>query len=159
MGNTVIFKASELSPKTMWGIASIFAEAGLPAGVLNFIVHEPANAAAITASLIRNPHVKKINFTGSTVVGRIIGKLAAENLKPVLLELGGKAPAIVWEDADLEKAAEQCTLGAFLNAGQIVCESLEKTSTRLCPLLLQDSGIQLRAMNLTFSRAFTDLSI
>lgn len=121
-GNTAVFKASELSPKTMWGIVSCFVEAGLPAGVLNFLVHEPHNAAAITSALIRNPAVKKINFTGSTVVGRIIAKLAGENLKPVLLELGGKAPAIVWEDADLEKAATQCTLGAFLNAGQIVCE-------------------------------------
>ena len=133
-GNTVIFKASELSPKTMWSICSVFAEAGLPAGVLNFIVHEPANAAAITSGLIRNPHIKKINFTGSTVVGRIIAKLAGENLKPVLLELGGKAPAIVWEDANLELAATQCTLGAFLNAGQIVRIHLETRFLNfLCP--------------------------
>lgn len=124
-GNTVVFKASELSPKTMYGICSVFAEAGLPAGVLNMIVHSPANAAAVTKSLIENEHVKKINFTGSTTVGRIIGRLAGENLKPVLLELGGKAPAIVWEDADLDLAAAQCALGAFLNAGQI-CMSTER---------------------------------
>lgn len=124
-GNTAVLKASELSPKTMWGICSVFAEAGLPAGVLNMIVHEPANAAAVTSSLVANPHVKKINFTGSTTVGRIIGKLAGEHLKPVLLELGGKAPAIVWHDADLDLAADQCALGAFLNSGQI-CMSTER---------------------------------
>ncbi|KAJ0122746.1 ldehyde dehydrogenase [Diaporthe amygdali] len=124
-GNTAVFKASELSPKTHWGICSVFAEAGLPAGVLNMIVHEPANAAAITSSLIANEHIKKINFTGSTMVGRIIGKLAGEQLKPVLLELGGKAPAIVWDDANLDLAADQCALGAFLNSGQ-VCMSTER---------------------------------
>lgn len=109
----------------MWGIGSVFQEAGLPDGVLNIIFHSPANAAAVTSSLIANEHVKKINFTGSTMVGRIIGKLAGEHLKPVLLELGGKAPAIVWEDADLDLAAQQCMLGAFLNSGQI-CMSTEK---------------------------------
>jgi acyl-CoA reductase-like NAD-dependent aldehyde dehydrogenase len=106
-------------------IVSVFQEAGLPKGVLNFVVHEPASAAEVTAALIRNPLVKKINFTGSTSVGRIIGKLAGENLKPVVLELGGKAPAIVWEDADVQLAADQCALGSFANAGQ-VCMSTEK---------------------------------
>lgn len=124
-GNTVVFKGSELSPKVMWGICSVFAEAGLPEGVLNYIVHETCNAAAITSQLIANPQVKKINFTGSTLVGRIIGRQAGEYLKPVLLELGGKAPAIVWEDANLDLAADQCALGAFLNSGQ-VCMSTER---------------------------------
>ena len=109
----------------MWGIASVLHDAGLPAGVLNFLVHEPANAAAITQALIANPTIKKINFTGSTAVGRIVAKLAGEHLKPVLLELGGKAPAIVWEDADLDNAAFQCALGAFVNSGQ-VCMSTER---------------------------------
>ncbi|KAK3329715.1 Aldehyde/histidinol dehydrogenase [Apodospora peruviana] len=124
-GNTAILKGSESCPRTMWGLCSIFHEGGLPAGVLNLIVHEPANAAKITQSLIANPEIKKINFTGSTPVGRIIGRLAGENLKPVLLELGGKASAIVWEDADLDNAAVQCALGAFLNSGQI-CMSTER---------------------------------
>ncbi|KAK3394650.1 aldehyde dehydrogenase domain-containing protein [Podospora didyma] len=124
-GNTAILKASEACPRTMWGLVSVFHEAGLPAGVLNMLVHEPANAAAITEKLIASPHIKKINFTGSTGVGRIIGRLAGEHLKPVLLELGGKASAIVWEDADLENAAVQCALGAFLNSGQI-CMSTER---------------------------------
>lgn len=93
--------------------------------MLNFITSSPANAPAVTRAIIEHPFVKKINFTGSTNVGRIVGKLAGENLKPVLLELGGKAPAIVCEDADLEVAATQCTLGSFLNAGQI-CMSTER---------------------------------
>ncbi|KAK1755332.1 Aldehyde/histidinol dehydrogenase [Echria macrotheca] len=124
-GNTAILKGSESCPRTMWGLCSVLHEAGLPAGVLNLLVHEPANAAAITQSLIAHPAIKKINFTGSTAVGRIIGRLAGEHLKPVLQELGGKAPAIVWEDADLDNAAVQCALGAFLNSGQI-CMSTER---------------------------------
>ncbi|AEO53941.1 hypothetical protein MYCTH_2295894 [Thermothelomyces thermophilus ATCC 42464] len=124
-GNAAILKGSELCPRTMWGLCSVFHEAGLPDGVLNLLFHEPANAAAITQMLIADPQVKKINFTGSSAVGRIIGKLAGEHLKPVLLELGGKAPAIVWEDADLDNAAVQCALGAFLNSGQI-CMSTER---------------------------------
>jgi acyl-CoA reductase-like NAD-dependent aldehyde dehydrogenase len=109
----------------MWAICSVFHEAGLPAGVLNMVVHEPSAAAKITSDLIAHPAVKKINFTGSTVVGRIIGRLAGEHLKPVLLELGGKAPAIVWEDADLDVAAKWCAIGAFFNSGQ-VCMSTER---------------------------------
>jgi len=124
-GNTAILKGSESCPRTMWGLCSVFQEAGLPDGVLNLVVHEPANAPAVTKMLIADPNIKKINFTGSTGVGRIIGRLAGENLKPVLLELGGKASAIVWEDADLENAAVQCALGAFLNSGQI-CMSTER---------------------------------
>ncbi|KAF6844187.1 aldehyde dehydrogenase [Colletotrichum musicola] len=124
-GNTAILKASEFSPRVLYEMVSCFHEAGLPKGVLNVIVHEPANAAVITTSLIAHPEVKKINFTGSTTVGRIIAKQAGEHLKPVLLELGGKAPAIVWEDADLDLAAEQCAVGAFLHGGQI-CMSTER---------------------------------
>lgn len=109
----------------MWAICSVFHEAGLPAGVMNMIVHEPAAAAEITSNLIADPAVRKINFTGSTGVGRIIGRLAGENLKPVLLELGGKAPAIVWKDADLDNAAKWCAIGAFFNSGQ-VCMATER---------------------------------
>jgi acyl-CoA reductase-like NAD-dependent aldehyde dehydrogenase len=124
-GNTVILKAPEFSPLCSHSIVSIFIEAGLPAGVLNLIAHRPEDAASVTKHLIEHPSIKKINFTGSTVVGRIIAELAGRNLKPVLLELGGKAPAIVWEDADLELAAGQCAVGAFLHSGQI-CMSTER---------------------------------
>ncbi|KAK2594550.1 hypothetical protein QQS21_007722 [Conoideocrella luteorostrata] len=124
-GNTVVFKAPEVSPKTMWAIVDVFQQAGLPKGVLNLVVHDQADAPAVTSSLISNPHVKKINFTGSTNVGRIIAKQAGENLKPIVLELGGKAPAIVWEDANLDVAAQHCALGSFLHGGQI-CMSTER---------------------------------
>ena len=118
-------KCSEVAPRSLSAIASVFHEAGLPHGVLNLIATEPAAAPEITAHIIADPRVAKVNFTGSSRVGRIIGRLAGENLKPVVLELGGKAPAIVWEDADLQLAADQCALGSFLNAGQI-CMSTEK---------------------------------
>ncbi|WYZ44247.1 hypothetical protein EsH8_VII_000683 [Colletotrichum jinshuiense] len=124
-GNTAVFKASEFSPRTLYELVACFHEAGLPKGVLNMIVHEPKNAASITTALIAHPEIKKVNFTGSTNVGRIIAKQAGEHLKPVLLELGGKAPAIVWEDADLDLAADQCAVGAFLHGGQI-CMSTER---------------------------------
>ncbi|CAM1504473.1 Fc.00g020640.m01.CDS01 [Cosmosporella sp. VM-42] len=124
-GNTVVLKGSELSPRTMGAIISVFLEAGLPKGVMNVIFHEPSAAASVTSAIIRHPHVKKINFTGSTGVGRIIGKLAGENLKPVVMELGGKAPAIVWADGDLDLAADQCALGAFIDSGQ-VCMATER---------------------------------
>lgn len=124
-GNTVVFKGSELSPRIFWAIADCFREAGLPDGVLNFLSTDPSRAAALTTSLIAHPQVKKVNFTGSTAVGRIIGKLCGEHIKPVVLELGGKAPAIVWDDANLDLAAEQCALGSFLFSGQI-CMSTEK---------------------------------
>ncbi|KAH8679969.1 putative salicylaldehyde dehydrogenase [Tricladium varicosporioides] len=124
-GNTVILKAPEFSPMCSTGIVQALHDAGLPDGVLNLIAHKPEDAAAVTKHLIENPSIKKINFTGSTNVGRIIAKLAGENLKPVLLELGGKAPAIVWEDADLDAAAMECAVGSFLHGGQI-CMSTER---------------------------------
>jgi acyl-CoA reductase-like NAD-dependent aldehyde dehydrogenase len=124
-GNTAILKAPEFSPLCSYSIVEIMHEAGLPPGVLNLLAHRPSDAAAVTKHLIESPVVKKVNFTGSTAVGRIIAELAGRNLKPVLLELGGKAPAIVWEDADLELAAGQCAVGAFLHSGQI-CMSTER---------------------------------
>lgn len=114
-GNTSILKGPELSPRTAWAIGDIFREAGLPAGVLNVLFHRPQDAALITNALIAHPHVRKINFTGSTAVGSIIAAAAGKYLKPVLMELGGKASAIVLPDADLDKAAKACALGAFLN--------------------------------------------
>ncbi|KAM0552437.1 hypothetical protein ACHAPJ_007998 [Fusarium lateritium] len=124
-GNTVVFKGSELSPRTHWAVCSIFQNAGLPEGVLNYITCNPNNAPAVTKAIIDAPAVKKINFTGSSAVGRIIGHMAAANSKPILLELGGKAPAIVCADADIDLAANHCMLGAFMNAGQI-CMSTER---------------------------------
>lgn len=79
------------------------------------IYHSPESAAAVTSALIEHPAVRKVNFTGSTAVGRIIAASAGRNLKPVLLELGGKSSAVVCEDADLQLAARECAVGAFLN--------------------------------------------
>ena len=124
-GNTVILKASELCPRTHGLIVEAFAEAGLPEGVVNLVSNAPADAAGIVGALIDHPAVRRINFTGSTAVGRIIAVRAAQNLKPVLLELGGKAPLIVLEDADLDEAVAAAAFGAFMNQGQI-CMSTER---------------------------------
>ncbi|MBO9669143.1 MAG: aldehyde dehydrogenase [Sphingobium sp.] len=124
-GNSVILKASETCPRTHELIIEAFAEAGFPEGVVNVVTNAPEDAGEVVGALIDAPQVKRINFTGSTGVGRIIAKRAAENLKPVLLELGGKAPLVVLEDADLDEAVKAAAFGAFMNQGQI-CMSTER---------------------------------
>ena len=124
-GNAVILKASELCPRTHSLIIEAFASAGFPAGVVNIVTNAPKDAADVVGALIDHPAVRRINFTGSTAVGRIIAKRAAEHLKPCLLELGGKAPLIVLEDADLDEAVKAAAFGAFMNQGQI-CMSTER---------------------------------
>jgi benzaldehyde dehydrogenase (NAD) len=124
-GNTVVLKASEVCPRTHGLIIEAFAEAGLPPGVVNVVTNAPADAPEIVGALIDHPAVRRINFTGSTAVGRIVAKRAAEHLKPVLLELGGKAPLIVLDDADLDEAVKAAAFGAFMNQGQI-CMSTER---------------------------------
>ncbi|MFM6853320.1 MAG: aldehyde dehydrogenase family protein, partial [Sphingopyxis sp.] len=124
-GNAVILKASELSPRTHALIIEAFATAGFPDGVVNIVTNAPADAGDVVGALIDHPAVKRINFTGSTHVGRIIAKRAAEHLKPCVLELGGKAPLIVLADADLDEAVKAAAFGAFMNQGQI-CMSTER---------------------------------
>ena len=124
-GNTVILKASELCPRTHGLIVEAFADAGFPAGVVNLVTNAPADAGEIVGALIDHPGVRRINFTGSTSVGRIIAVRAAENLKPCLLELGGKAPMLILADADLDEAVKAAAFGAFMNQGQI-CMSTER---------------------------------
>ena len=124
-GNTVVLKASELCPRTHRLIGECLVAAGLPAGAINVLSNAPEDAAEIVKALIEAPEVRHVNFTGSTGVGRIIGRLAGENLKPALLELGGKAPLVVLEDADLEGAVNAAIFGAFMNQGQI-CMSTER---------------------------------
>ncbi len=124
-GNSVILKASESCPRTHSIIIEAFAEAGFPEGVVNIVTNAPADAGDVVGALIDHPAVKRINFTGSTAVGRIIAKRAAEHLKPCLLELGGKAPLIVLDDADLDEAVKAAAFGAFMNSGQI-CMSTER---------------------------------
>jgi benzaldehyde dehydrogenase (NAD) len=124
-GNTVVLKASEVCPRTHGLIIEAFAEAGLPPGVVNVVTNAPADAGEVVGALIDHPAVRRINFTGSTAVGRIVAKRAAEHLKPVLLELGGKAPLLVLDDADLDEAVKAAAFGAFMNQGQI-CMSTER---------------------------------
>ena len=124
-GNTVVLKASELCPRTYGLIAEAFDEAGLGDGVVNLVTNAPADAPEIVGALIDHPAVRRINFTGSTRVGRIVAVRAAQNLKPCLLELGGKAPLIVLDDADLDEAVKAAAFGAFMNQGQI-CMSTER---------------------------------
>lgn len=124
-GNTLVLKASELSPALHRLIGQVLQDAGLGDGVVNVICNAPEDAPAIVARLIANPAVRRVNFTGSTHVGRIIGELSARHLKPALLELGGKAPLLVLDDADLDAAVEAAAFGAYFNQGQI-CMSTER---------------------------------
>ncbi|MEQ5775001.1 aldehyde dehydrogenase [Thalassospira sp. NFXS8] len=124
-GNTVILKASELCPAIHHLIGDCLREAGAPEGVVNVITNAPEDAPEIVETLIAHPAVRRINFTGSTRVGRIIAGLAAQHLKPVLLELGGKAPFLVLHDADIDEAVNAAAFGAYMNQGQI-CMSTER---------------------------------
>ena len=124
-GNAVILKASEVCPRTHSLIIEALAEAGFPENTVNIVTNAPEDAADVVGALIDAKPVKRINFTGSTAVGRIIAKRAAEHLKPCLLELGGKAPMLVLDDADLDEAVKAASFGAFMNQGQI-CMSTER---------------------------------
>ena len=124
-GNTVVLKASEICPRTHALIVEALEEAGMPPGTVNLVTNAPEDAGEVVGALIDHPAVRRINFTGSTKVGRIIAERAARNLKPVLLELGGKAPLLVLEDADLDEAVKAAAFGAFFNQGQI-CMSTER---------------------------------
>jgi acyl-CoA reductase-like NAD-dependent aldehyde dehydrogenase len=124
-GNTVIFKGSESSPRTHALLAEAFYDAGLPAGVLNFLISAPEDASAVTEALVAHDVVRRVNFTGSTKVGRMIAQTCASHLKRCLLELGGKAPFVVLDDADIDGAVNAAVFGAFLYQGQI-CMSTER---------------------------------
>jgi acyl-CoA reductase-like NAD-dependent aldehyde dehydrogenase len=107
----VVFKASELCPRLHQLLVKIFNEAGLPDGVINVIQASRERATEVTETAIAHPAIRKAEFVGSASVGRIIGQLCAKYLKPIFMELGGKGPAIVLDDADLEAAAKKCVLG------------------------------------------------
>jgi acyl-CoA reductase-like NAD-dependent aldehyde dehydrogenase len=124
-GNTVVLKASELCPKTHCLIGDVMRAAGFPRGVVNVVTNAPKDAAAVVEALIAHPAVRRVNFTGSTRVGRIIAESSARHLKRCLLELGGKAPFIVLADADIDEAVRAAAFGAFMNQGQI-CMSTER---------------------------------
>jgi acyl-CoA reductase-like NAD-dependent aldehyde dehydrogenase len=125
VGNTVVMKASEICPGVQALIGECLMEAGVPEGAVNVITHAPADAPKIVEALIAHPAVRRVNFTGSTRVGKIIGELSARHLKPAVLELGGKAPLLVLDDADLDEAVNGAAFGAFMHQGQI-CMSTER---------------------------------
>lgn len=124
-GNTVILKGSENCPRTHQLIAEAFQEAGFPAGVLNYITNAPEDAGDVVEAIIAHPAVRRVNFTGSTRVGRLVAMTCAKHLKPAVLELGGKAPLVVLDDADIDDAVNAAAFGCFANSGQI-CMSTER---------------------------------
>jgi acyl-CoA reductase-like NAD-dependent aldehyde dehydrogenase/ABC-type branched-subunit amino acid transport system ATPase component len=124
-GNTVVLKGSENCPRTHQLIIEAFQDAGFPPGVVNYITNAPADAAAVVEAMVAHPAVRRVNFTGSTRVGKLIALTCAKYLKPVVLELGGKAPMVVLDDADLDAAVNGAAFGAFANSGQI-CMSTER---------------------------------
>jgi benzaldehyde dehydrogenase (NAD) len=124
-GNTVVLKASETCPATHSLIGTIMTEAGLPPGVVNVVTHAPADAAKVVEALIAHPATRRISFTGSTRVGRIVAETCARHLKRALLELGGKAPMVILDDADIDEAVKAAAFGCFANMGQI-CMSTER---------------------------------
>lgn len=124
-GNTVVHKTSENSPGTQLIAAELLKEAGIPDGVFNVIHTAKEDAASRVAEIIAHPLIRKIGFTGSDHIGRIIATEAAKYLKPVILELGGKAPAIVLNDAKIDVAARGIIAGALLHSGQL-CLSTER---------------------------------
>lgn len=127
-GNTVVFKPAEITPMSALILFNIFEEAGVPAGVVNLVI---GSGSIIGNYLAESNLVDRITFVGSTATGRSIMKASASNFKSILLELGGKSPFVVFEDADLEKAADDCILAIFTNAGQ--------TCTAGSRLIVQDS--------------------
>ena len=125
-GNTAVLKPSEEAPVTGGiKIAEIFEEAGFPPGVLNVITHSKQDASEVGDEMISHPAVRRISFTGSTEIGRIVAEKAGKHLKRAVMELGGKDPLIILRDADLDYAADAAAWGSFLHQGQI-CMSTER---------------------------------
>ncbi|KZT66060.1 ALDH-like protein [Daedalea quercina L-15889] len=124
-GNTVVLKTSESSPRSQTFMAELLHEAGLPNGVLNIISTRRVDSPPRFAEIIAHPAVRKISFAGSSVVAKSLAAGAAKHLKPCVFELGGKAPVVVLEDADIDRAARAIASSALLNSGQI-CMSTER---------------------------------
>lgn len=114
-GNTTIVKSSELSPHSYLAMGRALQDAGLPPGCLNILTCPARDAAAVFTAMVEHQAVRKINFTGSSNVGRKIAQACGSNLKPCLLELGGKNSALVCSDADIQLAVREVMKGAFLN--------------------------------------------
>ncbi len=159
-GCTVVIKPSELTPLSALALAQLAEEAGFPAGVLNIVTSQ--NPQAIGEELTSNRKVKKISFTGSTRVGKLLLRQSADQVKKVSLELGGNAPFIVFDDADIDAAVDGCIASKFRNAGQTcICtnrifvqksvynEFIEKLSPKIKALKLGnglEQGVQVGPM-------------
>ncbi|HEX8129514.1 MAG TPA: aldehyde dehydrogenase family protein [Pyrinomonadaceae bacterium] len=117
-GNTIVLKPAEQTPVTVLELGKLIQEAGFPDGVVNIV---PGYGETAGAALASHPGIDKIAFTGSTEVGKVIARTAADNLTKVSLELGGKAPNIVFADADIEQAVSGAMMGIFFNQGQVCC--------------------------------------
>jgi betaine-aldehyde dehydrogenase len=117
-GNTVVLKPAELTPLSSMRLGELALEAGIPEGVVNVVV---GKGSVVGTRLIEHPDVAKIGFTGSTAVGQLVMKGAADTIKRVTLELGGKSANVVFADADLEQAAATAPYAVFDNAGQDCC--------------------------------------
>ncbi|KAH9477607.1 Vanillin dehydrogenase [Psilocybe cubensis] len=118
-GNTAVLKSSEISPRSHSIVVELFKEAGLPDGVLNFVSMSRDSAPSLTSEIIAHPAIRHVNFTGSDRVGKIIAMEAAKYLKPCVLELGGKSPAIVLNDANISEAARSIVFSAMAHSGQV----------------------------------------
>jgi betaine-aldehyde dehydrogenase len=117
-GNTVVLKPAEQTPVGAMELAKLIQEAGFPEGVVNIV---PGYGETAGAALAAHPGIDKVAFTGSTEVGKMIAKAAADNLTKVSLELGGKAPNIVFADSDMDQAVAGAMMGIFYNQGQVCC--------------------------------------
>jgi betaine-aldehyde dehydrogenase len=117
-GNTIVLKPAEQTPVNAMELGKLIQEAGFPDGVVNIV---PGYGETAGAALASHPGIDKVAFTGSTEVGKLIAKAASDNLTTVSLELGGKAPNIVFADADIEQAVNGAMMGIFFNQGQVCC--------------------------------------
>lgn len=145
-GCTVVLKPSEVTPLSTLYMVELFKEVGFPDGVVNVVTGDGTTGAALT----NHKGVDKITFTGSTEVGKIIGKSAMDDMKEVSLELGGKSPGIIFDDADLEDAAKGIALGIFRNGGQVcVAGSRVYIQKKVYDKVLADIVSAGKAMNIS----------
>lgn len=148
-GNTVVLKGSENCPRTHQLIIEALQSAGFPDGVVNYLTNAPADAGAVVEAMVAHPAVRRVNFTGSTRVGRIIAQTCAKYLKAAVLELGGKAPMVILDDANVEDAVDAAAFACFMNSGQI-CMSAERlvVDTRIADAFVERFVAKARALPL-----------
>jgi aldehyde dehydrogenase (NAD+) len=139
-GNTVVLKPAETTPLTALRLAEVFQEVGLPAGVVNIVTGAGETGAALAA----HPQVQKLAFTGSTEVGKKLAAMAAGTVKRLTLELGGKSPHIICEDASLDQAVEGIVQGIYFNQGHVCCAG----SRLLVQESVQDEVLQKLALRM-----------